>query len=52
MSRFLSGPFNGHLAIFADMKPRERAEVLLRLLGGELRAELTADAIAPLEAVS
>ena len=33
--RILRGPFSGHLAIFADMRPRERVEILLQLLGGE-----------------
>ena len=33
--RILHGPFAGRLAIFADMKPYERVEVLLMLLGGE-----------------
>jgi transcription antitermination factor NusG len=33
--RILAGPFTGHLAIFADMKPKERVEILLQLLGGE-----------------
>jgi transcriptional antiterminator RfaH len=39
--RVLRGPFSGHLAIFADMKPRERVEVLLQLLGGEQRVTLS-----------
>jgi transcriptional antiterminator RfaH len=43
--RILRGPFSGHLAIFADMKPRQRVEVLLQLLGGEHRVALPADAI-------
>ena len=38
--RILYGPFTGHLAIFADMKPRQRVEVLLQLLGGEQRVTL------------
>jgi transcriptional antiterminator RfaH len=45
--RILRGPFNGHLAIFADTKPRQRVEVLLQLLGGQHRVALPADAIAP-----
>jgi hypothetical protein len=28
------------LAIFADMKPRQRVEILLQLLGGEQRVTL------------
>jgi transcriptional antiterminator RfaH len=43
--RILRGPFSGHLAIFADMKPRQRVEVLLQLLGGEHRVALPADAV-------
>jgi transcriptional antiterminator RfaH len=38
--RILHGPFAGHLAIFADMKPRQRVEVLLRLLGGQQRVTM------------
>jgi transcriptional antiterminator RfaH len=38
--RILRGPFCNHLAIFADMKPRERVDVLLRLLGGEQRVTM------------
>jgi transcriptional antiterminator RfaH len=38
--RILRGPFTGHLALFADMKPRERVEILLQLLGGEQRVTL------------
>ena len=40
--RINRGPFAGRLAIFADMKPHQRVEVLLRLLGGEQRATLAA----------
>jgi transcriptional antiterminator RfaH len=43
--RILHGPFRDHLAIFADMKPRQRVEVLLQLLGGEHRVELAKDAV-------
>ena len=38
--RILHGPFTGHLAIFADMRPRQRVEILLQLLGGEQRVDL------------
>ena len=38
--RILAGPFRDHLAIFADMKPRQRVEILLQLLGGEQRVTL------------
>jgi transcriptional antiterminator RfaH len=33
--RIIGGPFSGRLAIFATMKPRERVEALLAMLGGE-----------------
>ena len=33
--RVLHGPFIGHIGLFAEMKPRERVEVLLGLLGGQ-----------------
>ena len=38
--RILHGPFTDHLAIFADMRPRQRVEILLQLLGGEQRVTL------------
>jgi transcriptional antiterminator RfaH len=38
--RILRGPFCGQLAIFADMKPRARVEILLQILGGEQRVTL------------
>jgi transcriptional antiterminator RfaH len=38
--RVVRGPFEGHLAIYAGMKPRERVEVLLQLLGGQQRVTL------------
>jgi len=40
--RILHGPLAGHLALFAGMRPRERVEVLLSLLGGERKVELAA----------
>jgi len=43
--RILRGPFTGHLAIFADMKPRQRVEILLQLLGAVQRVELARDDI-------
>ena len=36
----LTGPFAGHLAIFAGMKPREHIEVLLSFLGSQQRVTL------------
>jgi transcriptional antiterminator RfaH len=38
--RIRHGPFAGRLALYAGMKPRERIEVLLALLGGRLRVTL------------
>ena len=38
--RILRGPFTDHLAIFADMRPRERVEILLQLLGGQQKVML------------
>jgi transcription antitermination factor NusG len=38
--RILHGPFQGHLAIYHDSKPRDRIEVLLQLLGSTQRATL------------
>src|SRR5215470_11028194 len=35
--RILRGPFEGKLVIYADMKPRQRVEVLLSLLGSRQR---------------
>ena len=43
--RILRGPFTGHLAIFDDMKPRERVGILLHLLGGEQRVTLAREDI-------
>jgi transcription antitermination factor NusG len=40
--KILRGPFSGHLAIFADMRPRQRCEVLLQLLGAAHRMSLPA----------
>ena len=47
--RILRGPFRDHLAIFADMKPRERVEVLLELLGGERRVTLAQEDVAAIK---
>lgn len=45
--RILHGPFAGHVGLYAGMKPRERVEVLLALLGGSSRVTLAADAVEP-----
>jgi len=47
--RVTAGPFAGHIGIYAGMKPRQRVEVLLALLGSRQRMTLAADAV---EAVS
>ena len=38
--RILRGPFEGKLAIYAGMKPRQRVEVLLSLLGSQQRGHV------------
>jgi transcriptional antiterminator RfaH len=38
--RVLGGPFQGHFGLYAGMKPHERVEVLLALLGGQQRVTL------------
>ena len=43
--RVMHGPFAGHVGLYAGMKPRERVEVLLAILGGSQRVTLAADAV-------
>ena len=43
--RVTSGPFAGHVGLYAGMKPRERVEVLLAILGAAQRVTLAADAV-------
>jgi transcriptional antiterminator RfaH len=43
--RVLTGPLSGHLAIFAGMKPRQRVEILLQLLGSLQKVELPRESI-------
>lgn len=38
--RVISGPLQGRLGLYAGMKPRERVEVLLQLVGGQQRVTL------------
>jgi transcriptional antiterminator RfaH len=38
--KVLGGPFQGHFGLYAGMKPRERVEVLLMLLGSQQRVTL------------
>ena len=41
------GPFAGQLGFYAGMKPHQRVEVLLTLLGGQQRVSLSREAIEP-----
>ena len=41
------GPFAGQLGVYAGMKPHQRVEVLLTLLGGQQRVSLSREAIEP-----
>ena len=43
--RVMHGPFAGHVGLYAGMKPRERVEVLLAILGGSQRVTLAADSV-------
>jgi transcriptional antiterminator RfaH len=43
--RVVSGPFTGHVGLYAGMKPRERVEVLLAILGAAQRVTLAADSV-------
>ena len=43
--RVIHGPFAGHVGLFAGMKPHERIEVLLAILGGSQRVTLAADSV-------
>jgi transcriptional antiterminator RfaH len=45
--RILRGPLAGLVGLYAGMKPRERVEVLLAILGGAQRVTLAADAVEP-----
>ena len=43
--RVIHGPFAGHVGLYAGMKPHERVEVLLAILGGSQRVTLAADSV-------
>jgi transcription antitermination factor NusG len=43
--RVTRGPFTAHLGLFQGMKPRERVEVLLTLLGSQQRVLLPRGAV-------
>jgi transcriptional antiterminator RfaH len=45
--RVLHGPFAGHVGVYAGMKPRQRVEVLLQLLGGTQRVTMPHGDIEP-----
>jgi transcription antitermination factor NusG len=40
--KILGGPFRGHLALYAGMKPHQRVEVLLALFGQPAAGDLAA----------
>jgi transcriptional antiterminator RfaH len=43
--RVTAGPLAGHVGLYAGMKPKERVEILLALLGSQQRVTLAADAV-------
>jgi transcriptional antiterminator RfaH len=43
--RVIHGPLAGHVGLYAGIWPRERIELLLRILGGSQRVTLAADAV-------
>jgi transcription antitermination factor NusG len=43
--RIVAGPLSGIEGLYAGMRPRERVEILLRLLGDQQRVMLSKDAI-------
>jgi transcription antitermination factor NusG len=43
--RVRAGPLSGQLGLYAGQRPRERVLVLLALLGGQQRVELSRDAV-------
>ena len=49
--RVTHGVFGGHLALYVGQTAHQRVEVLLRLLGGQHRTVLPANAIEPVELV-
>jgi transcription antitermination factor NusG len=48
--KILGGPFAGHCGLYAGMKPHQRIEVLLALLGGQQRVTLPKGDIAAIGA--
>ena len=49
--RVIHGPFAGHVGLYAGMKPRERVEILLAILGGSQRVTLPEDYVEGVAAV-
>jgi transcriptional antiterminator RfaH len=49
--RVLHGPFAGHVGLYAGMRPRERIEVLLAILGDARRVTLPEDYVEGVVAV-
>jgi transcriptional antiterminator RfaH len=47
--RILGGPFRGHLGLYEGMKPHERVEVLLHMLGGASHVTLARTDVVALE---
>jgi transcription antitermination factor NusG len=41
----MRGPFAGCVGLYAGMRPHQRVEVLLAILGGSQRVTLAADAV-------
>jgi transcriptional antiterminator RfaH len=46
--KILRGPFQGRFGLYADMKPRERVDILLQLLGSVCRVTLAKSDVAAL----
>jgi transcriptional antiterminator RfaH len=47
--RIVRGAFHGHLGLYEGMRPRERVDVLLQLLGGACRVTLAKSDVVALE---
>jgi transcriptional antiterminator RfaH len=47
--KILRGPFQGHLGLYAGMRPRERIDVLLQLLGAQTRVTLPKNDVKAIE---
>jgi transcription antitermination factor NusG len=47
--RILQGPLHKHVGMIAALRPRERVQVLLRMLGGQREVELAQDAVGAID---